>query len=458
VKQAMANAWGAVRDKVRDAWNNIVDSLRSKFDDIRKSITNLKGDVVQAFQNMWSAVRDGVGKAWSRIVDTVHSWVGKVIGPINKILGFLHAPQIPGFSGGGVAHSTRGVNASGGAAQFATGGITAPHSRNDQGIYKAVPGGVYKLAEAGHDEAVISLDPSKKNRSIEIMAETMRRLGVVPQFGIGGIIKKHVGNAARGVGSALGGVASTIGDIAGGFKDFFTDPKKWLLSHLPKPPDLAGQLGHMATLLMQKVFDAAVKYIMGKSGGASVQRAAAEAERIARLHLPYVWGGGHVSNPLAYPEGTGGGFDCSGYVSRVLEVAGVMRGPALVSGMFGSRGQPGLGSLSTLSNSEHVYMMIGGRAFGTSSYNPGGGAGGPLPYGVRSGFTVRHYDRGGVVPGQGAQLAMVHGGETILPTHKRRGVVHFAPTINVYPQPGQDERTIAALIDRRLRRFNAVFS
>lgn len=38
------------------------------------------------------------------------------------------------------------------------------------------------------------------------------------------------------------------------------------------------------------------------------------------------------------------------------------------------------------------------------------------------------YDRGGVVPGRGAQMAVVHGGETILPTHKRGG---FGTTIVV---------------------------
>lgn len=145
-------------------------------------------------------------------------------------------------------------------------------------------------------------------------------------------------------------------------------------------------------------------------------KALAEAIRITNLHLPYVWGGGHVANPLAYPQGTGGGFDCSGFVSRVLEVAGAMRGPAVVSGVFSGRGKPGEGALRTYSNSEHVYMGIGDKTFGTSSYNPGGGAGGPLPYGARSGFDVRHYADGGIVPGTGPRLSVTHGGETVIPT------------------------------------------
>jgi hypothetical protein len=101
-----------------------------------------------------------------------------------------------------------------------------------------------------------------------------------------------------------------------------------------------------------------------------VEAAWREADRIDRLRLPYVWGGGHQSSP-APPNGP---FDCSGAVSRVLQAAGIDI-PTMVSGDFEKVLPPGPGRITVYAYDGHVFMVIDGRGFGTSPSNPGGGAG-----------------------------------------------------------------------------------
>ena len=111
----------------------------------------------------------------------------------------------------------------------------------------------------------------------------------------------------------------------------------------------------------------------------------AEADRIDRLALPYVWGGGHQSSP-APPNGP---FDCSGAVSRVLQAVGYPI-PTLVSRQFMTIGRPGAGRVTIWAYDGHVFMTIDGRGWGTGSA-PRGGAGWLTynrPYHAR--FIARH--------------------------------------------------------------------
>lgn len=96
---------------------------------------------------------------------------------------------------------------------------------------------------------------------------------------------------------------------------------------------------------------------------------------------PYLWGGGH--------GGESWGLDCSGAVSQVLGVN------PRVSGEFESWGRAGKGKRVTIyANSKHVLMEIGGRFFGTSKTNPGGGPGWipreHIPESYLKQFTARH--------------------------------------------------------------------
>jgi hypothetical protein len=103
-------------------------------------------------------------------------------------------------------------------------------------------------------------------------------------------------------------------------------------------------------------------------GGGQLDAIINEANQIDKAHLPYQWGGGHNAQNKRGAKLVP--LDCSGAVSRALGVN------ARVSGQFAKWGAPGPGSKVTIyANSTHVLMKIGNRFWGTSSTNPGGGAG-----------------------------------------------------------------------------------
>lgn len=114
-----------------------------------------------------------------------------------------------------------------------------------------------------------------------------------------------------------------------------------------------------------------------------------EANRISRLHVPYRYGGGHWTPAPAY-----GPWDCSSSVSRLLQAAGFGI-PTLTSGSLMYAFDSGRGRYITImANYEHTYIVIGGRAWGTSRLRPNSSPGW-LPSGVqgypfRYGFVARH--------------------------------------------------------------------
>jgi hypothetical protein len=134
----------------------------------------------------------------------------------------------------------------------------------------------------------------------------------------------------------------------------------------------------------------------GIAGNADAPKAVASlieaADKIDAKRMPYVWGGGHAVSGKA-DRGTGRdpgiGLDCSGAVSAVLGI------DPRVSGDFEKWGQGGEGrNVTVYANGHHVLMKINGHFFGTSSTNPGGGAGWipqkAIPKGYLKDFTARH--------------------------------------------------------------------
>ena len=118
----------------------------------------------------------------------------------------------------------------------------------------------------------------------------------------------------------------------------------------------------------------------------AVQAAIAAGNAIRTM--PYRWGGGHRSF-------TDTGYDCSGAVSYVLNGAGLLASP-MPSGPFMSWGEPGKGQWITVyANAGHMYAVIAGLRFDTSS------AGDKLRQGSGprwrkrkrkpAGYAVRHY-------------------------------------------------------------------
>lgn len=113
----------------------------------------------------------------------------------------------------------------------------------------------------------------------------------------------------------------------------------------------------------------------------------AEANHIEKAHVPYLRGGGHSGKVLAGGKVTP--LDCSGAVSAALGIN------PKVSGEFESWGAPGPGkNVSIYANKDHVLLSVNGRFWGTSSSNPGGGAGwikpGVISKSYLRNFTVRH--------------------------------------------------------------------
>jgi cell wall-associated NlpC family hydrolase len=89
---------------------------------------------------------------------------------------------------------------------------------------------------------------------------------------------------------------------------------------------------------------------------AAVQQVIAAGNEIA--HLPYRWGGGHVTY-----EDTA--YDCSGSLSFVFDSAHLLTGPA-VSGSLARWGDPGPGRwITVFANSGHTFMYVAGLRFDT---------------------------------------------------------------------------------------------
>jgi hypothetical protein len=89
---------------------------------------------------------------------------------------------------------------------------------------------------------------------------------------------------------------------------------------------------------------------------AAVQEVVSAGNQIA--HLPYIWGGGH----LTYEDS---GYDCSGSLSYVLAAAGLLTG-TMTSDEFMHWGKPGPGKwITVFATDGHTFMYVAGLRFDT---------------------------------------------------------------------------------------------
>jgi cell wall-associated NlpC family hydrolase len=89
---------------------------------------------------------------------------------------------------------------------------------------------------------------------------------------------------------------------------------------------------------------------------AAVQEVIAAGNQIS--HLPYIWGGGHMT----YEDS---GYDCSGSLSYVLAAAGLLD-TTLTSGEFMHWGDSGPGKWITVyATNGHTFMYVAGLRFDT---------------------------------------------------------------------------------------------
>ena len=120
---------------------------------------------------------------------------------------------------------------------------------------------------------------------------------------------------------------------------------------------------------------------------ANIQAAIAAGNAIHTY--PYHWGGGHRSF-------TDTGYDCSGAVSYVLHAAGLLASPMTSGGFASSWGAPGKGRWITVyGNASHVYMIVAGLRFDTSSggdrWNQGSGPRWRKTKRKATGYTAKFY-------------------------------------------------------------------
>lgn len=141
--------------------------------------------------------------------------------------------------------------------------------------------------------------------------------------------------------------------------------------------------------------------LMPASSGPLLKRLGVVADEIAEAHIPYCYGGGHIT-PAQPGHGSYchnaanqfisgdayDGLDCSSSVSMLLQMSDVSI-PTMDSTEFMSFGEPGPGNEFTIwVNESHVFVTIDGKDWGTSDLNPYGGPGwAPQPV---EGFTPRH--------------------------------------------------------------------
>jgi cell wall-associated NlpC family hydrolase len=137
-------------------------------------------------------------------------------------------------------------------------------------------------------------------------------------------------------------------------------------------------------------------------GDGSAQAVYAAANALHAMHVPYNYGGGHITPARPGPgsDGPFDGLDCSSSIAWVLQHAGI-DAPTLTSGGYMTWGDPGPGQSVTLyTNPTHIIISIRvnghPRFFGTSGFgHPEAGTGPawftrPVSPGYLAGFVQRH--------------------------------------------------------------------
>ena len=129
------------------------------------------------------------------------------------------APDGGSFTVGGIKvtpNATGNLYEKGKVKDFAAGGWAS-----GVGMFSATPGGLMRVVEAGHDEAVISTDPKYRARSIDIMNDMAGRLGMwqqgvaaMPMAGFAAPVEQRPIQNVQNITALPGMSESQLGDIA----------------------------------------------------------------------------------------------------------------------------------------------------------------------------------------------------------------------------------------------------
>lgn len=230
--------------------------------------------------------------------------------------------------------------------------------------------------------------------------ETQFMPGTAPGYGVKfSTSPKAVRSQIKGQAKFMGELVQSKGNISDALAAYNAGPAAPPEAAGTYPQDILRDAAQYAALDKGKVSSKPVP----KKTVTRFEAIVDEAKKIDSAQLPYSLGAGHVSGKVPGPSKTT--YDCSSAVSRVLQAAGYdTGGGAQVSGWYENFGKPGPGAVTIYANSEHVFMRIGNRYWGTSHANPQGGAG-FIPTSYEQGeaesgkYVVRH------VPGLGQDIA-----------------------------------------------------
>jgi SLT domain-containing protein len=124
--------------------------------------------------------------------------------------------NIPKLASGGIVKSISNIanSTTNHFASYAKGGIAQPRTLSGAirsfadggGVVDPVPGGVYRVAEAGHPEMVIPLDPSRRERAFHLLNQTMAIVGKasggiarsIERYAEGGLVKELASHYREG--------------------------------------------------------------------------------------------------------------------------------------------------------------------------------------------------------------------------------------------------------------------
>lgn len=185
IKKDALKAWNAIKDVLVGAWNRVEHFFTQT---IPAAFNKIKG----VFSGLWNDIKGGVTAGWDAIIGEIKHWIGVFAGLIDDVTGFLIHKRPLQFLENQANTSTAKPAHHG----FAEGGVPDVGTTG-HGIVRPVPGGVFRVAEAGHPEAIMSLDPRFADRTLQIIKYVMAKLHL-GSFASGGI----AGFAGGGIGAA----------------------------------------------------------------------------------------------------------------------------------------------------------------------------------------------------------------------------------------------------------------
>lgn len=268
IKGALNSAWGAIQKwpatvsdafvgAVNDIWNSVATNVKDAWGDGKGAILwavnnawslivdtfNIAGTAATLFTGailtIWGAVESGIKDTWAAILSKVESvftpvlnfivaGVNDIIKGINIVLNAVNLTPIDQINGGN-AYKAADLEA-----------------KAEGGMVQTAPGGVYRVAEAGYPEMVLTTDPKHKKRTAGLMGQMASMLGI-PSFATGGLVMPSGPNVVDLVKAAIaqigkpyvwGGTGPEDFDCSGLMQYIF---KQIGISSIPRTSELQAQ-------------------------------------------------------------------------------------------------------------------------------------------------------------------------------------------------------------------------